>query len=817
MLQSQYPSLTQNGKLFPSWIVYNFKKYKIPKQTLATDIDGCIQQEKRAKLELRNYQIFLSKYLDYNSPYSSILLYHGLGSGKTATAIGIYNNLYNSYNQWNVFILLKASLKKSTWAGNDERSGELGLWLSNDDKENRWNNIKFLSYDSPTADKQFQELIKQSDMSKKNLYIIDEAHNFIRNVYNNIVTQKGKRAQYIYDYIIHEKKENPFTKIVLISATPIINEVYELGLMFNLLKPDLFPKNEIDFNNLFIDPITNNTINQDNLNTFQRRILGLVSFYESIDPTVYAKKNIHFVDIKISKYQQDILKYYISLETKSQQYKTRSKTESENQTYRTFSRQACNFVFPTISGISGEHRPRPSQFNISEKDASDIIRAKFTTEITTIKGKIEKKYMNKEGYLKSMEKYINTFKNYIEEYNKKDKENNYTIEDDIKNILNKIKDITQTNNIIETLINSKKVSNVLNALYECSAKYVCMCFIILQSPGPVLMYSNYVLMEGIQIFKIYLNWFGFASINSINENKENPKKSKNTNLEILNNKKYDYKRYTEYHGGMSQDERTFAKNMYNKKENNHGQIIKIIMISPAGTEGISLNHVRQIHITEPHWNEVRITQMIGRGVRLCSHRYLPINERIVDVYRYKSITPEYQTTDQFVENIALNKEQIIQSFLHSLKEAAVDCELNIEMNKLNNNIKCFKFNEKDLLNKQITQAYKMDLIDDLQISSGMNSKNSIEKQIKVVKINCVIETINKLNDNNNDNENILEKVSYSDSNLYWVNTETGAVYDLDYYYLVGQLKIDKDNNFVKYDDKVFIINKLVFYPKVKIV
>ena len=67
MLQSQYPSLTQNGKLFPSWIVYNFKKYKIPKQTLATDIDGCIQQEKQAKLELRNYQIFLSKYLDYNS------------------------------------------------------------------------------------------------------------------------------------------------------------------------------------------------------------------------------------------------------------------------------------------------------------------------------------------------------------------------------------------------------------------------------------------------------------------------------------------------------------------------------------------------------------------------------------------------------------------------------------------------------------------------------------------------------------------------------------------------------------------------------
>lgn len=30
------------------------------------------------------------------------------------------------------------------------------------------------------------------------------------------------------------------------------------------------------------------------------------------------------------------------------------------------------------------------------------------------------------------------------------------------------------------------------------------------------------------------------------------------------------------------------------------------MISKAGTEGISLQNVRQIHIMEPHWNEVRI-------------------------------------------------------------------------------------------------------------------------------------------------------------------------------------------------------------------
>ena len=65
-----------------------------------------------------------------------------------------------------------------------------------------------------------------------------------------------------------------------------------------------------------------------------------------------------------------------------------------------------------------------------------------------------------------------------------------------------------------------------------------------------------------------------------------------------------------------------------------------MLISPAGTEGLSLKNVRQVHIMEPYWNEVRITQMIGRGVRQCSHKDLPMEERHVDIYRYKSVLPE---------------------------------------------------------------------------------------------------------------------------------------------------------------------------------
>ena len=52
------------------------------------------------------------KYLDFNSPYKEMLLYIGVGGGKTITTIAIYNMLYNNTSGWNVFILTKSSLIK---------------------------------------------------------------------------------------------------------------------------------------------------------------------------------------------------------------------------------------------------------------------------------------------------------------------------------------------------------------------------------------------------------------------------------------------------------------------------------------------------------------------------------------------------------------------------------------------------------------------------------------------------------------------------------------------------------------------------------
>lgn len=91
---------------------------------------------------------------------------------------------------------------------------------------------------------------------------------------------------------------------------------------------------------------------------------------------------------------------------------------------------------------------------------------------------------------------------------------------------------------------------------------------------------------------------------------------------------------------------------------------------------------------EPHWNEIRIQQVIGRAARLGSHSHLPREQRTVSVYRYlmklggerveeKRLKrrDKGKTTDQIVAEIALRKARQTETFLLAVKRVAVDCGL----------------------------------------------------------------------------------------------------------------------------------------------
>ncbi len=799
--KNKYIDFKVNGRLFPSWILANFKKYKLPEIIKKAGDDPC---NVKIKDELRDYQVFLSKYMDFKTPYRNILVYHGLGSGKTATAINIYNVLYNYTPGWNVFILIKASLKQ-TWLS------ELQKWLSKDEYDFRYKNIVFINYDSPFADKDFLNAIKNVDSSKKSMYIIEEVHNFIRNVYSNISSTSGKRAQTIYDYIIQDKTENPDTRVILLSGTPAINKPFELSLLFNLLRPGIFPKSENEFNHLFITNANYETINKNNLNLFQRRIMGLVTFYIGATPDFYASKTFHYVDVPMSSYQEDIYSHFEEIEEKIAR-SARFKGSKGSQMYMSYTRQASNFVFPHISQrITGEERPRPNKFMVTEREALKLSEGKAgVSEFKADKG--TDKFMNVNQYIKAMELFITSFDSYLASKVEADKKKKHVIVDDLKTYTEKYDGDFQ-----RFYKEEKTKSELFDAMYVSSPKMLNIIFNIMRSPGPVLVYSNYVLMEGVEVFKIYLKYFGFYS--------------------YMVHKKLDETKvgYVEFHGGIKEmKDRQAGMNAFNDSANKHGELLKIILISPAGSEGLSLYNVRQVHIMEPYWNEVRITQMIGRAVRQCSHKDLKVEDRHVDIYRYKAVRTKINkvTTDQHIEDVARSKDTLIQSFLNAMKQVAIDCVLNKNHTALVEDVKCFQFNEQSLFSKHIGPAYKDDIYDDMRLEDGLNSTKSMTVKIKVMKIRAVKLLIapaeeraetesedqdqGRGRDKDQDKDQMADSSGemYSKADDYWYDPKSGTVYDYELYYPIGKISVGDDNIPVKIDKDTYVIDRVIPIPMI---
>ena len=772
-------NLEQNGRIFPTWVMENFKQYILPEIIRVEGEDPCnVNIVEGATV----YQQFVGQFLNYQSPFKELLVYHGVGAGKTYTMINLYNLLFNYNQNWNVFLLIPASLHDEPWLR------DLSRFMTKENYEERFKKIIFIHYDSPFADRDFLEKVKNADSSKTSIFVVDEAHRFINNVYNNVASKKGKRAQVIYDYIQQEKKENSNTRIMLLSATPAVNKPFELALIFNLLRPGLFPTSEAIFEQLFISSSNFASLNENTKNMFQRRILGLVSYYIGATPDKFAQKIIHYINIPMKPYHQEIYNFYEKIEEEKERMMmkmSRGKVGDTMSTYSSYTRQSCNFVFPSISDtINGEKRPRPSHFRIKETDAVVIDEGKQIEK----KKELVKSKAEVLEYLKTIRMFVNAFIDFMKDIMRVDKESKHTLQDDVKNFRTKY-----DSSFTDFMDADDEKSKLLEAMYNSSPKFVRIIFNILKTKGTVMIYSNYVEMEGLQLLKIYLSFFGFIGMD---EDKELDK----TKLNIETKLSKDGLRWCEFHGGIERETRRLNKEIFNKADNKYGQYCKIIMISPAGAEGINLNNVRQVHILEPYWNEVRIEQVIGRALRYCQHKDLPMEERRVDIFRYKMVrTGGKITTDEKMEDISRKKNNLLLSFIEAIKEAAVDCELFKAHNMMGSKYKCFQFNQDSLFEKPIGPAFQSKIEYDQKADNGSNAKDSNRVKIKVRKIKAVKQ---------------LDESSYSKEDSYWFYEESGIVYDFELNYPIGKIGKDENGNYILLDNDIYVIGEIIDIPKI---
>jgi hypothetical protein len=110
-------------------------------------------------------------------------------------------------------------------------------------------------------------------------------------------------------------------------------------------------------------------------------------------------------------------------------------------------------------------------------------------------------------------------------------------------------------------------------------------------------------------------------------------------------------------------------------DNINGNRVKVVLISRAGSEGIDLKCIRQVHIMDPWYNMNRVEQIIGRAVRNSSHKELEFEKRNVEIFMYGTILEddEEESADLYVYRGAEYKALQMGKVSRVLKETAVDC------------------------------------------------------------------------------------------------------------------------------------------------
>lgn len=80
--------------------------------------------------------------------------------------------------------------------------------------------------------------------------------------------------------------------------------------------------------------------------------------------------------------------------------------------------------------------------------------------------------------------------------------------------------------------------------------------------------------------------------------------------------------------------------LFNSPMNVDGSYIRIVIATGQLYEGLDLAGLRYVHLCDPLPSPLQEIQAVGRGVRNCSHRQLPLQDRRVTVVRWYSASPQ---------------------------------------------------------------------------------------------------------------------------------------------------------------------------------
>ena len=122
-----------------------------------------------------------------------------------------------------------------------------------------------------------------------------------------------------------------------------------------------------------------------------------------------------------------------------------------------------------------------------------------------------------------------------------------------------------------------------------------------------------------------------------------------------------------------------------KKENVFGHTVKVVIGSQVAGEGIDLKFIREIYIFDSWFHLNKLEQVVGRGIRTCSHRLMDIEKRNCTVYLLANyFGNDVESIDLYTYRMAIQKAVNVGRVSRVLKEYAIDCNLNHDAVLINN-------------------------------------------------------------------------------------------------------------------------------------
>ena len=241
-----------------------------------------------------------------------------------------------------------------------------------------------------------------------------------------------------------------------------------------------------------------------------------------------------------------------------------------------------------------------------------------------------------------------------------------------------------------------------------SSKFALITKILNESDGVVFVYSN-LAEKGVELFAICLEEHGYSPALGNTILGDAPKSSKG--------------KYALITSESSDSDINRILTRLRRKENKNGEDIRVVLASPKVSEGVDFRYVRQIHILDPWFNMSRIEQVIGRGMRVCSHSLLPFEQQNTTVYlhvcAYADKTKE--ALDEFIYRTVVEPKGIaIAKVKKVLMESAMDCELEQAANALpvdwrNLEVPQIRNPDKKELNLPISAMASPNFMDDIRL------------------------------------------------------------------------------------------------------